>query len=263
MEQIQSGIYDVVLVTPPCSTFTRARSANKRGPPPIRSKQHPKGYPRLPNLAIGLWRSWRSVTWLQQGPGNAFRSSSCSFPSTQKIWGECAERKMDCRSIRHPSGSLKVLAVCCNWTWNFLLWVSTRTVLGPPIRSPHVLFPTLLSCNLGAFPGLNLIGTICIWGPFCPVFVKSKPPWQRKAIQKRSGQRDPAQIDESLAQAVVLALKPMLSSPPEGGGQESIDGSKWDRKSKTSSRAEGAFERSVSPKLEISRAAKKAVVSSG
>ena len=36
----------------------------------------------------------------------------------------------------------------------------------------------------------------------------------------------PAQMDESLAQAVVLALKSMLSSPSEGGRQESIDGSK-------------------------------------
>ena len=47
MNQIQSGINNVVLVTPPCSTFTRARCANKRGPPPIRSKQHPKGFPWL------------------------------------------------------------------------------------------------------------------------------------------------------------------------------------------------------------------------
>ena len=36
----------------------------------------------------------------------------------------------------------------------------------------------------------------------------------------------PAQMDESLAQAVVMALKSMLSSPSEGGRQESIDGGK-------------------------------------
>ena len=47
MSKIRSGKYDVVLVTPPCSTFTRARCANMRGPPPLRTRQNPKYFPWL------------------------------------------------------------------------------------------------------------------------------------------------------------------------------------------------------------------------
>lgn len=37
----------MVLVTPPCSTWSRVRGANCRGPPTIRSKEHPWGFPWL------------------------------------------------------------------------------------------------------------------------------------------------------------------------------------------------------------------------
>ena len=47
MDKIRAGFYDVVLATPPCSTFSRARCANMRGPPPLRSRQFPRGFPWL------------------------------------------------------------------------------------------------------------------------------------------------------------------------------------------------------------------------
>ena len=34
LEKIKAGRYHVVLVTPPCSTFSRVRMANRRGPLP-------------------------------------------------------------------------------------------------------------------------------------------------------------------------------------------------------------------------------------
>ncbi|CAE8676182.1 unnamed protein product, partial [Polarella glacialis] len=44
---IENKSFDLVFSTPPCNDFSRARWANKRGPQPSRSKQHPWGYPWL------------------------------------------------------------------------------------------------------------------------------------------------------------------------------------------------------------------------
>lgn len=47
LEELRQGHYHVVLVTPPCSTWSRVRGANCRGPPPVRSREHPWGFPWL------------------------------------------------------------------------------------------------------------------------------------------------------------------------------------------------------------------------
>ena len=49
LHRIQAGEFAAILCTPPCSTWTRVRMANMRGPPPIRSRQYPFGYPWLKN----------------------------------------------------------------------------------------------------------------------------------------------------------------------------------------------------------------------
>ena len=47
LQELKQGLYHVVLITPPCSTWSRVRGANCRGPPPIRSSEYPWGYPWL------------------------------------------------------------------------------------------------------------------------------------------------------------------------------------------------------------------------
>ena len=47
MESIDRGDWDLQIVTPPCSDFSRVKYANKRGPRPTRSRQYPRGYPWL------------------------------------------------------------------------------------------------------------------------------------------------------------------------------------------------------------------------
>ena len=49
--RIQAGEFEAVIVTPPCSTWTRVRMANQRGPRPVRDMQHPWGFPWLSNGA--------------------------------------------------------------------------------------------------------------------------------------------------------------------------------------------------------------------
>ena len=44
---LEEGVYDTALITPPCSTYSRAPWANKRGPKPVRSRAHPWGFPWL------------------------------------------------------------------------------------------------------------------------------------------------------------------------------------------------------------------------
>eukprot|EP00438_Fugacium_kawagutii_P016715 Skav227659 [mRNA] locus=scaffold58:564261:566969:- [translate_table: standard] len=47
LRRIEAGDFHAILVTPPCSTWSRVRGANTRGPPMIRSKQYPWGFPWL------------------------------------------------------------------------------------------------------------------------------------------------------------------------------------------------------------------------
>ena len=39
------GEWDAIICTPPCSTWSRVRAANFRGPPPLRDRNYPWGYP--------------------------------------------------------------------------------------------------------------------------------------------------------------------------------------------------------------------------
>jgi hypothetical protein len=44
LRRIDSGGVDALLVTPPCSTFSRASWANDEGPIPLRSSRCPRGF---------------------------------------------------------------------------------------------------------------------------------------------------------------------------------------------------------------------------
>ena len=47
LKRVRDREFKVVIATPPCNTHSRARHANGEGPPPIRSKQFPRGCPWL------------------------------------------------------------------------------------------------------------------------------------------------------------------------------------------------------------------------
>ena len=47
LAEFEEGVHHFILISPPCSTFSRARMANRMGPPAIRSKVHPWGFPWL------------------------------------------------------------------------------------------------------------------------------------------------------------------------------------------------------------------------
>eukprot|EP00435_Cladocopium_sp_Y103_P020454 s3417_g5.t1 len=47
LEKIKANEYDVILMSPPCSTWSRAVWANRLGPRPVRSREYPFGFPWL------------------------------------------------------------------------------------------------------------------------------------------------------------------------------------------------------------------------
>ena len=47
LQRLRAEEFDAVLLSPPCSTFSRAVWANFKGPRPVRSYTHPRGYQKL------------------------------------------------------------------------------------------------------------------------------------------------------------------------------------------------------------------------
>ena len=57
LEKIKLHKYDVIILSPPCSTFSRAPWSNRKGPRPIRSFLKPKGLERL------SWAERKKANW--------------------------------------------------------------------------------------------------------------------------------------------------------------------------------------------------------
>ncbi len=51
MEEVEAKHFDVVIASPPCSTFSRARCTGDLGPRPLRSSRLPRGFPWLSSTA--------------------------------------------------------------------------------------------------------------------------------------------------------------------------------------------------------------------
>ena len=73
LQRISSGEFFGLVVTPPCSTFTRAVWANDQGPFPVRSAAHPRGFP---------WNG--HGRWVKAGLGNILADFSFEAMRRQK-----------------------------------------------------------------------------------------------------------------------------------------------------------------------------------
>ena len=47
LAKVRKGHYVLAAASPPCGTFSRSRSANNKGPRPVRSMTYPRGFPWL------------------------------------------------------------------------------------------------------------------------------------------------------------------------------------------------------------------------
>ena len=70
LQQIRDGSWDVVIVTPPCNTFSRVRFVQP-GPKPVRSRLYPLGFP-----------------WLSDLPGKEISSSISPFRCAVRMYSK-------------------------------------------------------------------------------------------------------------------------------------------------------------------------------
>ena len=131
---------------------------------------------------------------------------------------------------------------------------------GAPYKKPTRIIsniPGLQSWGFSGWPRFDEANTYL--GPIracgCQVRITLAKRGNLEGFRTAGTSAYPARMDASLAQAVVMALKSMLSSPSEGGRQESMDGSKpglsenpgkCAKTTKTGSGAFGASEVTVS-----------------
>ena len=47
MSRVESGYFDIIILSPPCGSWSRANYSNRPGPKPVRSRAHPWGLPGL------------------------------------------------------------------------------------------------------------------------------------------------------------------------------------------------------------------------
>jgi len=93
LHQIRQGLFDVVLASPPCSTFSRATYSNKRGPRPMRSFAFPRGF---------TWLRWQARKQAQLGNNLADFALEAMFLQFQNIFGlGLLEQPEDLGTVHH------------------------------------------------------------------------------------------------------------------------------------------------------------------
>ena len=108
LNKINSGYYFAVLLSPPCSTFSRVVWANKRGPRPVRSFAQPRGLHRL------TWAERKRANW-----GNTMTDFSFeAFLSQAKQPGHIAvfENPEDLGAVK--SGENFGIRPASMWQWD-------------------------------------------------------------------------------------------------------------------------------------------------
>lgn len=125
-QRVQKKEFDVVVVTPPCNTHSRARNANVFGPPPIRSQRWPMGFPWLQgsnlkaaNLSNDLleftWEICRDadvagVPWVKEHPEDLGQTRNGDHPAS--IWSTEQELAL-CKDTTHrPEAQTAALFQC-------------------------------------------------------------------------------------------------------------------------------------------------------
>lgn len=106
LSKIEAGLYDVILLSPPCSTFSRAPWSNRRGPRPVRSFCNPRGFNRL------RWSERSKANW-----GNILADFSfqvCKLVITQHTM-LLFENPEDLGAIQH--GEFQGQRPASMWQW--------------------------------------------------------------------------------------------------------------------------------------------------
>ena len=179
--KLESGYYDVLILSPPCGTYSRARhrSLGKGGPVPLRSFTYPWGFPWLSNAnrlkvdlanffvkqclrAISL-QIQSSKFWLLEHPEDLGRTKSGEVPGS--VWQlpelrelvlqggttwaihQCMFEAATPKPTRLASNLLAFLPLPCSWPQ----FDPQRNYLGPLGTCPHGSHPPLVGFQNGRF----------------------------------------------------------------------------------------------------------------
>ena len=84
--RVQAGQFHAIMMSPPCSTWSRAVWANRKGPQPVRSAAYPYGFPWLRGSAktkaqLGTLLVQRCIDVLRRAP----RSTTCTLEHPEDL----------------------------------------------------------------------------------------------------------------------------------------------------------------------------------
>ena len=232
LSRIASGEFDAVVVTPPCSTYSRVRMANMRGPPPLRSKDFPYGFP-----------------WLRNHLKKQAELGTCLVDFTMEVFRVVVEAEEQGKSVLAFSEHPEDLGAVCREEDG--LWMQPASMWQRPewtqiLRRANMFTVVYNQCCWGATyrkptRSVTNLQELRSWGPNeWPIFdehgmylgphiqCSCKP--QRSLVKKHNYQSFettgtsayPPAMDLALAKAVVHELKTTAAPPSlhSGGGQE-------------------------------------------
>ena len=266
IQRILNGEFDAVICTPPCSTWSRVRAANFRGPPPIRDFSYPWGYPwvkkkfeqelELGNVLVRFTMqvveaalTIERIFVLVEHPedlGTVVREEDKAVLRPASIW-----QLEEVRQLRR--GALETVAInqCC--------WGTTW-------RKPTRLLTTselIKTWGPVDWPTFNTQGFYL--GPLqqdcqCHITTSLAKKSNEESFRTTGTSIYPPRLDEAIAEAIVVHCQPSISSPPLVGekrtGDVGLGGDDQDKRRKRTERSEeveeksGCLEEGVPGKLE-------------
>eukprot|EP00435_Cladocopium_sp_Y103_P060309 s382_g22.t1 len=229
LREIADGLYHCVICTPPCSTWSRVRMANLRGPPPLRSKEHLWGYPwvkrryqvelelgnELVRFSIKVWELVVERPFSKDGYliflfgehpedlGRVEREEDRLVLFPASIWQIERIRKL----VDSPSSNVFTIAInqCC--------W-------GAPWRKPTRLLSTskdVAQWGPNVWPQFDAqgsyLGPLVKDGCNCDVKISLAKRSNDESFRTTGTDVYPPRLDEGIAQAVIQHITAQKNSP--------------------------------------------------
>ena len=262
--KVRAGWYHVVVTTPPCSTFSRVRSANLKGPPPVRSRDHLWGFPWLfgkhkQEVTVGNTLVIFSVEILEEVKNRPFSSDNILV----RIFMEHPE---DLGGAYRPEDRTWMVPASI-WQWDRLrnlvdlnnsITQNFTTVFhqccwGVPWRKPTRIVSNVPHLKLWGFNGWPQFGSFFTYiGPLqvacdCAITHSLAKTSNNEAFRTTGTSQYPQAMDEALALAVMDTFKADYTSQFLAAGTTAQLQSPFD----TEGSAEGSAEEKCSKKARL------------
>ena len=252
MQKVDSGHYNVVIMTPPCNTHSRARHSQSPGPKPLRSKRYPKGYPWLEGRQLATVQqanAFVSMTWdtcrrahlakaafLVEHPEDLGATKDGELPAS--IWSE-----QDCWTVAEETMAETAAFFQCPFGANTSK--PTRILTTLPLLAPD--YPALtfnswpIFSKQGGYRGplpkrcghrhKGLLGKQDPSGPFLTSAAAAYPPAMCKwiatmivAFCKQPKVGEEQLPDKSIMEHHLTPIPALQDPPPKAFSQDSIGG---------------------------------------